>query len=321
MRQTFQVIATKEEKKNYIMNKIMKLDALSKSVTGSRNTGEALAILDNLSKIGITNQEQQLVNRILKKNSKGFFTFGSRIPSFKYAAETPFQDYYLLNNPSQQQMKTPLYIQSPTDIKMNDKDINQTSFTKQKISDFPNASIGGPPKPNQESLQEMMVRFKERNRQSKLKKKQEQQKMKEKQDKIKLQMNIKRQEQEQKLQLQRKLKQEEKLQLQRKLKQAARIQEQMNIKRQEQELQRKRKQKEELQEKKLQQQRQRKQEIERKAKQLKQKIRRVNPSQSPEFSKAIMQQLNRRRGDIANSYSDSDSDSDDEDAQSSTFQF
>ena len=107
MSQTFEVLATKDEKKNYIMNKIMKLDALSKSLVGSRNTAEALAILDNLSKIGITLQEEQQVNRILKNNSSGFLSFGRRIPNFKYSVETPFQDYYLKNTQSQQQIRNP----------------------------------------------------------------------------------------------------------------------------------------------------------------------------------------------------------------------
>ena len=167
MSQTFEVIATKDEKKNYIMNKIRKLESLSNSFVGSRNTAEALAILDNLSKIGITLQEEQQVNRILKNNSSGFLSFGRRIPNFKYSVETPFQDYYLKYTQSQQQMRNPLYIETPTNVKMNNKFINNDSFKKQNINDFPNASIRAAPKPTQKSVQEIIQQFKERNRRSK----------------------------------------------------------------------------------------------------------------------------------------------------------
>lgn len=202
MSQTFEVLATKDEKKNYIMNKIMKLEALSKSLVGSRNTAEALAILDNLSKIGITSQEEKQVNRILKNNSGGFFSFGRRIPNFKYSVETPFQDYYLKNTQSQQQMKKPLYIESPTNVKMNDKIINQDSFKKQKINDFSEAyiDIRAVPKPKQKSVQELIQQFKERNRQSneknrlkRMKKQETNRRLKEEKAKLDEQMRIKKQ--------------------------------------------------------------------------------------------------------------------------------
>lgn len=171
MIQTFEVLATQEEKKNYIMNKIMKLDALSRDVVGSRNTAEALAILDNLSNIGITKQEEQQVNQILKNNSNGLFTFGRRVPNFKYSVQTPFQDYYLTRTQSDQQKKKPIYIGSPSNVKMNNKSVNQKSFTKQKIDDFRGASIGAPPPPKLETAQEMIRRFNERNRRTKQKQK------------------------------------------------------------------------------------------------------------------------------------------------------
>ena len=141
---------------------------------------------------------RQTHNRILKNNSSGFLSFGNRIPNFKYSVQTPFQDYYLKNTPSQQQKRKPLYIESPTNVKMNDKSINNESFKKQNIKNFPNASIGESPKPKQKSVEEILQQFKERNRRSKEKQQlkrrgqqEKQRKIKEEKAKIEEQMRIK----------------------------------------------------------------------------------------------------------------------------------
>ena len=212
MSESFQVIATKQEKKNYINNKINKLFNLSKNSHNSRNTAEALAILDNLKSIGISKQQEQQVNRILLENSKGMFTFGSRIPSYDYYLKTPRENYYLLNQASQQQLKKPLYITSPSQSKLWGKDITKQSFTKDKVNDYRDASISFPKPKKQESAQELLEKYRERKKERMLRQKQ---KIKEKE-----QMKRKLQQQEQ---FKRKLQQQE--QMKRKLQQQEQINE------------------------------------------------------------------------------------------------
>ena len=163
----FEIIATQQEKKKYIRDKINKLDSLSRNLTSSRNTVEVLKILDNLSTIGITNQEESDINRILKSNSNGYLTFGSRIPSYKYFMETPKESFKLMKNYSNQQVKSPMYISNPMNPRMNQRlQINKETFKKQNLQKFPGASVGGPVKEktrDQLRVDEMLEQFRMKN--------------------------------------------------------------------------------------------------------------------------------------------------------------
>jgi hypothetical protein len=123
------------------------------------------------------------------------FTFGSRIHSYDSYLKKPRDDYHLLNQASQQQLKKPLYITSPSQSKLWGKAITKQSFTKDKVNDYLDASIIMPKeKKKQESIQDLMERFRERNSKQKLseKRKKFREKRKEQEMKRKVQLSEKR---------------------------------------------------------------------------------------------------------------------------------